>query len=281
MSTRATAAFAINTYPFAAHLPLELCLNHLADQGYRTFEVMLIPGHYWPSRDDGGRERGRRIAALLVARGLRILTLNQPNLDINLASAVPEMRAHTCNVVIEAMRLAADWGAKGVVVNPGKANPMLPADEGALCDHFRRSLDVLVPASRDTGVEIVVKNHPLSFLYMVPDLLGFFDAYGWDRIAIGYDVANGTFGREEPQAALTALSARLRLVYAADTPLDTFRHLAVGNGTVPFRKISETLCAIGYAGETVLEILDGDADHSLAASVRALTAVGWPGSASA
>lgn len=280
MSTRTAAAFAVNTYPFAARLPLEPCLNHLADQGYRTFEVMLISGHYWPSLDEGGRER-QRIAALLAARGLRILTLNQPNLDINLASAVPEMRAYTCNVVIEAMRLGADWGAKGVVVNPGKANPMLPADEGALRDHFRRSLDVLVPASRDTGVEILVKNHPLSFLYTVPDLLGFFDVYGWDQIAIGYDVANGAFGREEPHTALTALGARLRLVYAADTPLDTFRHLTVGKGTVPFGKISETLRAIGYAGATVLEILDGDADHSLAASVRALTAVGWPGSADA
>lgn len=276
MSFLSSAGIAINTYPFAAGFPLEACLQHLADRGYGMFEVMLIPGHYWPSLDDGGRDR-RRIAALLRDRGLRITTINQPNLDINLGSAVPEMRAHTCRVVIEAMRLASEWSAAGVIVNPGKANPMLPADGAALRDNFRRSLDDLVPAAQMAGVEILVKNHPLSFLYRAPDLLAFFDAYGWDHVAIGYDVANGVFGREEPEVALKALRSHLRLVYAADTPLETFRHATVGTGDVPFGKAAQALRYLGYAGPTVLEIIDGDPDASLAASVRALTELDWPG----
>ena len=212
----ARAAFAVNTYPFTPRLSARDCLNHLADDGYRAFEIMLVPGHYWPSLDGGARER-RRMAALLRERDLRIVTLNQPNLDINLSSAVPEMRAHTCAVVIEAMRLAGDWGATGVIVNPGKANPMLPANPAALGDWFRRSLDVLVPAAHQTGVRIIVKNHPLSYLYRADKLLEFFDSYGWEKVSIGYDVANGVFGREDPCAALRLLGDHLGLVYAADT----------------------------------------------------------------
>jgi L-ribulose-5-phosphate 3-epimerase len=91
----------------------------------------------------------------------------------------------------------------GVVVNPGKDNPVLPASPLKLRDWFRESLDRIVPAAEQAGVQLIVKNHPLSFLHRADELVAFFDQYGWRSIGLAYDFANGMFGREEPYGGST------------------------------------------------------------------------------
>jgi L-ribulose-5-phosphate 3-epimerase len=266
---------AVNTYPYARRFTAYDCLVHLAERGYRSVELMLIPGHYWPSLDDHAHER-RAISRLLRERHLRILTLNQPNLDINLSSSVPEMRQHSCRVIGEALRLAAEWNAMGVVVNPGKDNPVLPARPQDLRDWFRRSLDAIIPLAEQLGVQLIVKNHPLSYLHRADELAAFFDVYGWTGIGLGYDVANGAFSRENPHEALQCVTSRLRVVYAADTGLDVFQHAPIGDGTVAFSKIAKTLRSLGYVGQTVLEILSDDPDRALSHGAQRLQELGWP-----
>jgi predicted dehydrogenase/sugar phosphate isomerase/epimerase len=270
----ATAAYTVNTYPYTLRCGLLDCIAHLADLGFRSFEPMLVPGHYWPSRE--AADERRKISSLLVSRNLRIVTLNQPNLDINLGSSVPEMREHSCAMMIAAMRLAADWGAMGIVINPGKANPVLASPRDQLADWFRRSLDALVPEAERCNVQLIVKNHPLSYLHRAADLVSFFDSYGWERIGIGYDFANGFFGRENPTEALQLLSSRIKLIYAADSGLDEFRHDPVGAGAVRFNDIAAALRAVVYRGDTVLEILADEPDGALATSVAQLETHAWP-----
>src|SRR6266568_937044 len=169
------AAYGINTYSFTQTLRAPECLEYLANLGYRRFEIMLVPGHFWPSLDgDVGR---REIESLVVRNSLQILSLSQPNLDVNLSSIVPEMRQHSCAVIASAIELAASWNAKGVVINPGKCNPVLPAPTKTLTDCFRRSLEALCPVARRAGVQLIVKNHPLSYLHRANDLRLFFDAF--------------------------------------------------------------------------------------------------------
>ena len=194
------AAYAVDTYSFTLSHTAHSCLERLADLGYRRFEIMLVPGHFWPTLD--GRAGRRQIESIVARNSLQIVALNQPNLDVNLASTVPEMRQHSCTVVANAIEVAASWNAKGVVINPGKSNPVFPAPMPTLTDAFRRSLDIVVPAAEKASVDLIVKNHPLSFLYGAADLRSFFDAYGWNQIGIGYDFANGHFGGEEPEAVL-------------------------------------------------------------------------------
>ena len=98
-----------------------------------------------------------------------------------------------------------------------------------LSNLFRRSLDILVPVAERASVDLVVKNHPLSFLYGAADLRSFFDAYGWNQVGIGYDFANGHFGGEEPEAVLE-LREHLSFLYAADTSVDEFKHAQVATG---------------------------------------------------
>ena len=267
------AAFGINTYSFTQGLRARDCLQHLASLGYRRFEVMLIPGHFWPTID--GVEGRREIESLIAQDSLESRTLNHPNLDVNLASSIPEMRQHSCTVVANAIELAAAWNATGVVINPGKANPVFPPSMQALADNFRRSLDVLVPVARRASVELIVKNHPLSYLYRAQDLRQFFDRFGWEQIGLAYDFANGHFGGEEPQAVLD-LWDHLSFLYAADTSLEHFVHAEVGTGTVAFDAISRLLQGAKPCPPTILEIVSEDPESAIDASVKYLERVQWP-----
>src|SRR4029450_9710345 len=267
------AAFAINTYSFARDRSAHDCLQHLADMGYRRFEVMLIPGHFWPTVD--GAAGRREVEALVVRHALEIVTLNQPNLDVNLASDVPEMRQHSCTVVANAIELAAAWNAKGVVINPGKANPVFPPSMQVLKDTFGRSLDVLVPIARRASVQLIVKNHPLSYLYRAQDLRQFFDAFGWEQIGLGYDFANGHFAGEAPEAVL-AFWAHLSFLYAADTSAERFEHAEIGAGTVAFGAIATLLRGAGVCPPTILELVADHPQPVIDASVGYLDAIRWP-----
>ena len=267
------AAYGINTYSFTHKLRARDCLDHLANLGYRRFEIMLGPGHFWPSLDgDAGRQE---IKSLVVRNSLQILSLNQPNLDVNLSSIVPEMRQHSCAVIASAIELAASWNAKGVVINPGKCNPVFPAPTKTLTDCFRRSLEVLLPAARRAGVQLIVKNHPLSYLYRANDLRLFFDAFGWDQVGIGYDFANGHFAREEAEAVLQ-LRDHLSFMYVADTSLEAFTHTQIGTGTVAFEAIGTMLREADLCVPTILEIVAENPEFAIDASVERLELIRWP-----
>jgi len=54
------ASYGINTYSFIHKLRARDCLEQLADSGYRRFEIMLVPGHFWPSLDGFALLRGRQ-----------------------------------------------------------------------------------------------------------------------------------------------------------------------------------------------------------------------------
>jgi sugar phosphate isomerase/epimerase len=131
-------------------------------------------------------------------------------------------------------------------------------------------------SARQYNVQILVKNHPLSFLYRSDDLVTFFDSYGWDRIVLGYDFANGYFGKEDPLVALANLTGRLGVVYAADTTLDDFQHAVVGTGAVRFAEVAQALREQQYSGPTVLEIVSQAPDESIDKSVAYLENVNWP-----
>ena len=112
-----TRYFACNTYSYTVTHDAVHCLTHLAGLGFSEIELMMYPGHLWPPDADAAarRELRRTIEAL----GLRLISLNMPNIDMNMprigADAAPRW---TC---CGHHRLAGD-SAPGIVIGPGKAN---------------------------------------------------------------------------------------------------------------------------------------------------------------
>jgi len=266
--------FAINTYGYTASHGAPDCLRHLAGQGYTDFELMMYPGHLWPATTDAAERRALR--HLVEREGLRIMSLNMPNIDINIAAAAEEMRRHSLGLLHAILELAGDLEVPGVVIGPGKANPLMPAPKEQLLGNFFRALDELAPHADRVGTQLYVENMPFAFLPDAESLAAALDRYADPRIAVVYDVANAVFIGEDPDPGLRSVQGRLKLVHLSDTPREVYRHSAVGEGVVRFATLPSLLEAIGYADLPMLEIIADDADRAIADSVERLFAQGWP-----
>ena len=266
--------FAINTYAYTRSHSAQACLGHLAAQGYGDFELMMYPGHLWPPTTDAAARRGLRDFA--EREGLRLVSLNMPNIDLNVAAAAEEMRRHTLGLLHGVLELAGDLGVPGVVIGPGKANPLMPASNEQLLGRFFRALDELAPHAERVGTRLYVENMPFAFLPDADGLMAALERYGDDRIAVIYDVANGHFLGEDPGEGLRRVEARLALVHLSDTPREVYRHSAVGEGSVPFAAIAPVLEEVGYRDLPMLEIIAENPDRALRDSAEKLFETGWP-----
>ena len=265
--------FGCNTYSYMRSHSAEACLARLADFGFQEFELMVHPGHLWPA--DLSAEQRRAIRRMMDQRGLQLTTLNMPNIDINVAGAAAEMRAYSLNLLTETVRLAGELGARGVVIGPGKANPLFPADASELIGHFFHALDRLCPVAAADGTALWVENMPFAFLPAIGDLVDALKQYGNDAVRIVYDIANAHFIGEDFAAGLKQCRERLALVHLSDTGAQVYRHDPVGLGTVPFADVPRALAAVDYTARTMLEIISRDPDRDIIASAGKLAVLGF------
>lgn len=271
------AAFAVNLYSYTlSHKALD-AVRSLAERGFTAFELMMYPGHLWPAECDAAARREMR--SFFETNRLAITTLNMPNVDLNVAGAAQEMRDYTLGLLRGVVELAGDLGAPGVVIGPGKPNPLFPAPAERLMGHFYKALDVLEPLAQRCGTALYVENMPFAFLPGIDALLAALDRYGNDRIGVVYDVANAHFIDEDVGAGLRKARRRLEVVHLSDTGQKVYRHDLIGLGTVDFAAIPAVLAEIDFTRRPVLEIIAPDADRGIEESVTKLVAMGWSGAA--
>jgi L-ribulose-5-phosphate 3-epimerase len=269
------AAFAVNTYAYCMSHGAQGCLGHLAQQGYTDFELVLFPGHLWPAELDSGARR--RLREHTESKALRLITLNMLNIDINVAAASREMRDYSLAMLCDSVVLAGELGVPGVIVGPGKPNPLFPLPRARMMEYFYAALDRLVPLAAQCGTAIWIENLPIAFLPDADGLMSALDRYGNASVGIVYDVANAVFHREDPVSGLRRVRERLRLVHLSDTGHELYRHDPVGRGVVPFAALPPVLDEIGYTERPMLEIITATPDRDIRASAEKLLAMGWRG----
>jgi L-ribulose-5-phosphate 3-epimerase len=256
--------FGANTYSYMRSHSAADCLARLAEFGFREFEVMVHPGHLWPA--ELSAEQRRVLRRLIERNGWALTALNMPNIDINVAAAAPGMRAYSLDLLTDTVRLAGELGARGVVIGPGKANPLFPADASELIGHFFAALDRLCPVAQASGTALWVENMPFAFLPGIGQLMDALARYGNDALRIVYDIPNAYFIGEDFADGLRQCRERLALVHLSDTGLQSYRHDPVGLGTVPFAEVPRALAAVGYTAKPMLEIVSCDPDRDIVAS---------------
>ena len=264
--------FGINTYSYTQSMSAADCLRHLAERGTRAIELMFYPGHLWIT--DSAKSLAE-IRLVMAANELRLTTVNTPNIDLNIAAATEEMRTLSLHKNKSFIRVAAELGAEGLIIGPGKANPLFPLPAETLEAHFFRALDELCPIADQHGVKLIVENMPFAFLPAAGQVMDVLDRYGNEAIEVCYDVANGHFIGEDPQEGLRTVSARLGIVHVSDTGRSVYRHDAVGKGDVDFSQIPAAVAGTGYDKPVLLEIISDNADSDIAASIAALRQAGF------
>lgn len=270
---RAGSAFAINTYSYTLSHTARDCLGWLADRGYTEFELMMYPGHMWPA--DFSEASRRDLRKFIESNGLTVTTLNMPNVDLNVAAAAADMRDYTIANLRGVVQLAGDLDVPGVVIGPGKANPLFPAPMERLEGYFYAALDELEPLAQKVGSALYVENMPFAFLPGIAALMQSLDRYGSDRIGIVYDVANGHFINEDIGAALRKCRSRLKVVHLSDTNQKVYRHDTIGLGSVDFAPIPAVLAEIGFTKKPIFEIISPNPDRDIEDSATKLLGMGW------
>jgi L-ribulose-5-phosphate 3-epimerase len=265
--------FGANTYSYMRSHGAKACLARLAELGFREFEVMVHPGHLWPAELSASERRDLR--RLIETSGWILTALNMPNIDINVAAVAPGMRAYSLTLLEDTVRLAGELGARGVVIGPGKPNPLFPADASELIGYFFAALDRLCPVAQTSGTALWVENMPFAFLPGIGQLMDALARYGNDTLRIVYDIANAYFIGEDFTDGLKQCSARLALVHLSDTGRQLYRHDPVGLGSVPFAEVPRALAAVDYTARPMLEIISRDPDRDIVVSATKLAALGF------
>jgi L-ribulose-5-phosphate 3-epimerase len=268
----AAAGFGVNTYSYIFGGSAADTVARLADQGYGGVELMFFPGHLWPAELDASQLRGLR---QLCEQRLRLVSVNMPNIDINVAAVAEEMRTYTLNLLVQFVRCAGELGAGGIVVGPGKANPLFPMPRDRMISYFYRALDRLAPLARQAGVRLFIENMPFAFLPDAESLMKVVDGYGDESIRVIYDVANAHFIGESPEEGLRRVRDRLSLVHFSDTTRQSYKHHPLGSGDVPLAGIASAMKEIGCTELPMLEVISLNPDADIADSCRRLREAGF------
>jgi L-ribulose-5-phosphate 3-epimerase len=256
-------SIAINSYSYIWTHSAEQVLQHMASLGYRRTELMVTPPHLWPTMPGGARQR---IAQLLRAEGLEIISLNPPMLDLNLASPASEVRDYSLEHYCSVVDMASEWHVPYVVVVPGKAHPLLPAPQHHRDAWLAEALGPLAERASRCGVQLLIENVPTSFLRSAGSIADLLDRLGDDTVGAVYDVANAVFIGEDPVEGMKLLGDRTRLVHLSDTALDRWQHHKLGTGAVSLEVVARALDGVGYSAPVVLEIISAEPDSDIIAS---------------
>lgn len=270
--TNAAAGFGVNTYSYIFDGSAADTVARLADQGYGGVELMFFPGHLWPAELDAAALRSLRNTC--EAR-LRLVSVNMPNVDMNIAAAAEEMRTYTLDLLVQFVRCAGELGAGGIIVGPGKPNPLFPMPRDRMVSHFYRALDTLAPLARHVGTKLLIENMPFAFLPDAESLMNVVDGYGDDGIRVIYDVANAHFIGESPVEGLLRVCDRVSLVHFSDTTRQSYKHDPLGCGDVPLAGIADVMKEIGCTELPMLEVISHTPDADIADSCRRLQQAGF------
>lgn len=262
--------FGVNTYSYMYAMGAIQCLRHLMGEGYRSFELMMFPGHLWPSELSGAERQALR--RFIDGEAIAITALNQPNMDLNLAGATPEMRAYSLAVMQSGLELAADLGCPSLIIGPGKPNGLLPLPRETTLGWFREGLSTLSDRGRELGVGLLVENMPLSILPRATDLMTALGDYGDDEIGIAYDIANAAFLQEDLAECLALIGPRLKAVHLSDTRAEVPEHRAFDtpHGIVPIETLARSIRDLDLGPMLVFEIISRNPDVDLRQSDAAL-----------
>jgi sugar phosphate isomerase/epimerase len=147
-------------------------------------------------------------------------------------------------------------------------------------DWFVEAMKTLVAHAKGTGVQILLENVPFTFLPTAQDMADVAREIG-PEVGLNFDVCNSAYIREDPAAMIRQFADLIRNVHISDSGYAEFKHDRLGTGIVQPGPAAKALVEIGYAGDTVMEIITdalapgADADADVIASHAILAENGW------
>jgi sugar phosphate isomerase/epimerase len=256
-----------STYTFLWRAEIDAAVGEIAKAGFHRVELLAAPPHVDASE---WQAAANRIGAACRRAGVSVHSV-----DVNLASPDSTMREWSVGYFATIGRLAADVGARWLIIHSGRRHPLRPAPYGAyqqwVIDGVRRVLDEM----SELEIGVLFENTPTGILDTGEEIAQLIERVDSNVLRVCYDVANGHMV-EDVHAGLTAAGRYLGLVHLSDTTKAAWAHDPIGAGELDFERLAETVAGIGYGGEFVLETLhDGDVAEGFSTDLATLQQAGW------
>ncbi|MEW2516289.1 sugar phosphate isomerase/epimerase family protein [Streptomyces sp. NPDC046870] len=245
-----------------ADLRLDDALALLADLGYDGVGLTLDHMHLDPLAPGlAGRTRrvARRLAGLgldvAVETGARYVLDPRRKHGPSLLDPDPEARARRVDLLLRAVRVAADLGATAVHCFSGIVPPTDPGPAPAW-ERLAVSLSPVLDAAESAGVPLAVEPEPGHLLATLADFHHLRRLLG-DPPALGLTLDIGHCQCLEPLPPADCVRAAapwLRHVQIEDMRRGVHDHLPFGEGEIDFPPVLAALAATGYRGLTVVEL---------------------------
>jgi deoxyribonuclease-4 len=263
---------AATTFEYLMALPLDRTIDRLAAMGFMRVELLAFPPHVdldsWSDADT------RRIRRLADDAGVSFSSVGPSFFELNIGSTLPALREASISTLERIIRVSGGLGGVPVFVAAGRRGslraPSPEESERLIEDALNRLADV----AESAGASIALEPIPYAYLASMSDIYAFVDRMGRASIRGMVDVANLNIV-EPPAAAIRAARPDLPLVHLSDNDGVTFRHDAIGEGSIDFTVIADALRSVGYTGACVVETITEDPDVTLPRSLDRLRKAGW------
>lgn len=257
-----------STFSFMWRASALEAMRRMAVIGLNDFDVLLSPGHLWWEELSAGQRAELRTT--LEREGLRVESLNLPALDYNLASVVPEVRRRTVDAYRQSIELAADLGARAVVVVPGRVSGLLAPPLTDSLAWLTNSAAELVAAAGRLDTRLHFELHPQTPVPTANALGEWISAFDTDVASIAYDVANAEFIGEDQAEAIRRWGHRIGQYHLSDGTRTAWRHDAIGAGTVRFGPIMEAIGEQAGDAVAILELITPTPEPDMKAGLARL-----------
>ncbi|RZU36618.1 sugar phosphate isomerase/epimerase [Streptomyces sp. BK022] len=244
-----------------ADLRLDDALALLADLGYAGVGLTLDHMHLDPLAPDlAARTRrvGRRLAALglevTVETGARYVLDPRRKHGPSLLDPDPADRSRRADLLLRAVRVAADLGARAVHCFSGTLPP--GTEEATAWNRLADALTPVLEAATAADIPLAVEPEPGHLLATLADFHQLRHALG-DPTHLGLTLDIGHCQCLEPLPPADCVRAAapwLRHVQIEDMRRGHHEHLPFGDGEIDFPAVLAALAATGYSALTVVEL---------------------------
>ncbi|MEV0181994.1 sugar phosphate isomerase/epimerase family protein [Streptomyces sp. NPDC050625] len=244
-----------------ADLRLDDALALLADLGYDGVGLTLDHMHLDPLAPDLAartRQLSGRLAALglevTVETGARYVLDPRRKHGPSLLDPDPEARARRVDLLLRAVRVAADLGAHAAHCFSGTVPP--GCDPATAWQRLAETLTPVLEAAATAGVPLAIEPEPGHLLATLADFHHLSRLLG-DPPALGLTLDIGHCQCLEPLPPADCVRAAapwLRHVQIEDMRRGVHDHLPFGDGEIDFPPVLAALAASGYRGLTVVEL---------------------------